>query len=125
MAPRLLRTARHETHTDRTQAPVAAWDQRQPPQSHPAYQVISASPCPRAAATSLPDEGDQIAVDLGSRVIHQCLTMKTAKVRDLRTPGKAHRPTKIDWAARLAKRSPLGKGLSEDARQNLWSDLRD
>ena len=79
--------------------------------------------------------------------------MKTATVRDLRNrfadvakwiehgeavtitrngtafatlaPAKAARPKKVDWAARFAKRKPLGKGMSKEATEKLWSDLRD
>lgn len=79
--------------------------------------------------------------------------MKTATVRDLRNhfadvakwiehgeavtitrngaafatlaPAKAPKPAKVDWAARFAKRKPLGKGMSKEATEKLWSDLRD
>jgi prevent-host-death family protein len=79
--------------------------------------------------------------------------MKTATVRDLRnhfanlakwiehgeeititrhgaafatlSPAKARRPGKINWVARFARRQPVGNGMSEKARQKLWSDLRD
>ncbi len=79
--------------------------------------------------------------------------MKTATVRDLRnnfasvakwiehgeqiaitrngksfatlSPAIPAKPRKADWAARFAKRPPLGKGISKDATEKLWSDLRD
>ena len=79
--------------------------------------------------------------------------MKTATVRDLRnhfasvakwiehgeqiaitrngktfatlSPAAPKKPRKVDWAARFAKRKPLGKGISKDATEKLWSDLRD
>ena len=79
--------------------------------------------------------------------------MKTATVRDLRNrfadvarwiehgeavtitrngsafatlaPAQAAKPRKVDWAARFAKRKPVGKGMSKDATDKLWSDLRD
>jgi antitoxin (DNA-binding transcriptional repressor) of toxin-antitoxin stability system len=79
--------------------------------------------------------------------------MKTATVRDLRnnfasvakwiehgeqititrngedfatlSPAVPIKPGKVDWAARFAKRKPLGKGISKAATEKLWSDLRD
>ena len=79
--------------------------------------------------------------------------MKTATVRDLRNnfanvakwiehgeqvaitrngvafatlaPAKAAKPRKVDWAARLKAHPPVGKGLSKEATERLWSDLRD
>jgi prevent-host-death family protein len=79
--------------------------------------------------------------------------MKTATVRDLRnkfaslakwiehgeqititrkgenfatlSPAAPKKPGKVDWAARFAKRKPLGKGISKAATEKLWSDLRD
>ena len=79
--------------------------------------------------------------------------MKTATVRDLRNhfadvakwiehgeavtitrngaafatlaPARAAKPGKVDWAARFAKRKPLGRGLSEEETNALWSRLRD
>jgi len=79
--------------------------------------------------------------------------MKTATVRDLRNkfadvakwiehgeavtitrngtafatlaPAKPAKPRKVDWATRLAKRRPLGRGLSEEETNALWSRLRD
>jgi antitoxin (DNA-binding transcriptional repressor) of toxin-antitoxin stability system len=79
--------------------------------------------------------------------------MKTATVRDLRnnfasvakwiehgeqititrngedfatlSPAVTIKPGKVDWAARFAKRKPLGKGISKAATEKLWSDLRD
>ena len=38
------------------------------------------------------------------------------------TPGK---PRKINWAAHLRKYKPVGKGISKEATEKLWSDLRD
>ena len=79
--------------------------------------------------------------------------MKTATVRDLRNrfaavaqwiehgeqvtitrngtafatlaPAKAPKPRKVDWAARLAQRKPLGRKLSEAETDTFWSRLRD
>ena len=79
--------------------------------------------------------------------------MKTATVRDLRnnfaelarsiewgeqititrngkpfatlSPANSQKLPKVDWAARLAKRKPLGRGISKKGIENLWSDLRD
>ncbi len=92
-------------------------------------------------------------VDLCPGVIHVCITMKTATVRDLRNnfadvarwiehgeevaitrngaafatlaPAKVAKPRKVDWAARLAKRKPLGRGMSKEETDALWSRLRD
>jgi len=41
------------------------------------------------------------------------------------SPAVPSRPRKVDWAARFAKRKPLGKGISKAATEKLWSDLRD
>lgn len=93
------------------------------------------------------------SVDLSCGVRHDCLTMKTATVRDLRNnfadvakwiehgepvvitrkgtpfatlaPAKAAKPGKVDWAARLAKRKPLGRQLSAEETAAFWSRLRD
>lgn len=79
--------------------------------------------------------------------------MKTATVRDLRNkfadvakwiedgeavtitrdgvafatlaPAAVPKPRKVDWAARFAGRKPLGRGLSEEETNALWSRLRD
>ncbi len=79
--------------------------------------------------------------------------MKTASVRDLRNhfadlakwieqgqevtitrngaafatlaPAKALKAGKADWAARLAKRKPLGRNLSGEETDAAWSRLRD
>ena len=79
--------------------------------------------------------------------------MKTATVRDLRNnfadvakwiehgeqvaitrngaafatlaPAKAAKPRKVDWATRLAKRKPVGRGLTKKETDALWSRLRD
>lgn len=86
-------------------------------------------------------------------MIHGCITLKTATVRDLRnnfasvakwiehgekititrngesfatlSPAAPEKPRTADWAARFAKRKPLGKGISKAATEKLWSDLRD
>ena len=95
----------------------------------------------------------QIAADLRDRVIHHRITMKTATVRDLRNhfadvakwiehgeavtitrngaafatlaPAKAPKRSKVDWAARFAKRKPLGRKLTPEETSALWSRLRD
>ncbi len=41
------------------------------------------------------------------------------------SPATSEKPRKVDWAARFAKRKPLGKGISKAATEKLWSDLRD
>lgn len=79
--------------------------------------------------------------------------MKTATVRDLRnnfasvakwiehgeqinitrngktfatlSPAAPQKSEKVDWAARFAKRKPLGRGLSAEETDALWSRLRD
>jgi prevent-host-death family protein len=79
--------------------------------------------------------------------------MKTATVRDLRNkfaavakwiehgeavtitrngtasaklaPAKAAKPRKVDWKARLKAFPPVGKGISKDETERLWSHLRD
>jgi prevent-host-death family protein len=79
--------------------------------------------------------------------------MKTATVRDLRnnfaslakwiehgepvaitrrgknfatlTPAAAEKPRKVDWAARFAKRPPVGRKLSAKETEDFWSRLRD
>lgn len=79
--------------------------------------------------------------------------MKTATVRDLRNnfasvakwiesgeeiaitrngksfatlaPAKPGKPRKVDWAARFAKRKPLGRKRSLQETDALWSRLRD
>ncbi len=79
--------------------------------------------------------------------------MKTATVRDLRNhfadvakwiehgeqvtitrngaafatlaPAKLPKPGKLDWAARLATRKPLGRKLSAAETEAFWSRLRD
>lgn len=79
--------------------------------------------------------------------------MKTATVRDLRnnfasvakwiehgeqiaitrngkafatlSPAGLDHPKKVDWAARMKRYTPVGKGLSKEATERLWSDLRD
>jgi prevent-host-death family protein len=40
-------------------------------------------------------------------------------------PVAASKPRKVDWALRLATRKPLGKGMSKEATEKLWADLRD
>jgi len=79
--------------------------------------------------------------------------MKTATVRDLRnnfaslakwiehgeqititrngetfatlSPAIPGKPRKVDWAARFAKRKPIGRKLSAKETEELWSRLRD
>lgn len=79
--------------------------------------------------------------------------MKTATVRDLRNhfadvakwiehgeavtitrngaafatlaPAKATKPLKVNWAARFAKRTPLGRKVTMAETNALWSRLRD
>ena len=79
--------------------------------------------------------------------------MKTATVRDLRnnfarlakwiehgeqititrngqsfaklSPATTDKPRKVDWAAHLKKHKPVGKDMSKEATEKLWSDLRD
>jgi antitoxin (DNA-binding transcriptional repressor) of toxin-antitoxin stability system len=79
--------------------------------------------------------------------------MKTATVRDLRnnfatlakwiehgekititrngetfatlSPAMPEKLRKVDWAAHLRKYKPVGKGISKEATEKLWSDLRD
>lgn len=86
-------------------------------------------------------------------VRHIRITMKTATVRDLRNnfadvakwiehgeavtitrngaafatlaPAKPAKPRKPDWAARFAKRKPLGRKLTQAETDALWSRLRD
>ena len=93
------------------------------------------------------------AIDVRASVRRKCITMKTATVRDLRNhfadvakwiehgepvtitrngtpfatlaPAKAAKPRKVDWAARLKAFPPVGKGMSKEATEKLWSNLRD
>jgi prevent-host-death family protein len=79
--------------------------------------------------------------------------MKTATVRDLRnnfasvakwiehgeqititrnghpfatlSPATPKKPRKVDWAARFAKRPPIGRKLSAKETDEFWSRLRD
>jgi antitoxin (DNA-binding transcriptional repressor) of toxin-antitoxin stability system len=92
-------------------------------------------------------------VEIANSVIQLRLTMKTATVRELRnnfaglakwieqgeeitmarngqtfaalSAACSEQGAKVDWAARFAKRKPLGKGMSTAATEKLWSDLRD
>ncbi|CAN5514756.1 hypothetical protein BH20VER1_BH20VER1_14330 [soil metagenome] len=41
------------------------------------------------------------------------------------SPPVPQKQGKVDWAARFAKRQPVGKGISKEATERLWSDLRD
>ena len=41
------------------------------------------------------------------------------------SPAATDRPRKVDWAARFAKRKPLGRELSAKETKDLWSRLRD
>ena len=89
----------------------------------------------------------------GASVIHDCITMKTATVRDLRNkfadvakwiehgeavtitrngaafatlaPVAVRRPSKAFIAQRYRERKPVGRGMSKEATEKLWSDLRD
>jgi prevent-host-death family protein len=40
-------------------------------------------------------------------------------------PATPDKPPKVDWAAHLKKHKPVGKGMSKEATEKLWSDLRD
>lgn len=40
-------------------------------------------------------------------------------------PAKAAQPAKVDWAARRAKRKPLGRKLTPAETEAFWSALRD
>ncbi len=79
--------------------------------------------------------------------------MKTATVRDLRnhfadlakwidhgeqiaitrhgkpfatlSPAKPEKPSKVDWAARMKRFTPVGKGISQKATDKIWSLMRD
>ena len=92
-------------------------------------------------------------IDVTRYVRHICITMKTATVRDLRNhfadvakwiengeqvaitrngavfatlaPPTAKKPRKVDWAARLKRCPPVGKGISKAETEKLWADLRD
>jgi antitoxin (DNA-binding transcriptional repressor) of toxin-antitoxin stability system len=92
-------------------------------------------------------------IDTSGRVRQLCITVKTATVRDLRNhfarlakwiehgeqititrdgevfakllPATPDKPRKVDWAAHLKKHKPVGKGMSKEATEKLWSDLRD
>jgi prevent-host-death family protein len=41
------------------------------------------------------------------------------------SPAMPNKPRKVDWAARFAKRKPLGRRLSAKETGELWSRLRD
>ncbi len=41
------------------------------------------------------------------------------------SPAVAEQPRKVDWAARLKRFKPVGKGMSKEATEKFWSDLRD
>ena len=86
-------------------------------------------------------------------VRQECSTMKTATVRDLRNhfadvakwiehgeavtitrngaafatlaPAELPKARQVNWAARLARRKPLGRSLSDEETNALWSRLRD
>ena len=40
-------------------------------------------------------------------------------------PEKPPRPFKEIWAARMKKFKPVGKGLTKEQTDRLWSDMRD
>ncbi len=62
---------------------------------------------------ALIEAGEEIAITKRGRVVANL------------TPPKPKKRKKPDWAARLATRPPIGKGLSKAATEKLWSDLRD
>ena len=94
-----------------------------------------------------------MGIDLTTRVIHICITMKTATVRDLRNhfadvakwiedgedvtitrngaifatlaPASPATMRKVDWKSRLAGRKPVGRQLSPEETEAFWSRLRD
>lgn len=41
------------------------------------------------------------------------------------SPAVAAKPPKADWAARFAKRPPIGRKLSAQETEEFWSRLRD
>ncbi len=41
------------------------------------------------------------------------------------SPATMDKPRKVDCAAHLKKHKPVGKGMSKEATEKLWSDLRD
>lgn len=89
----------------------------------------------------------------GERVRHDSVTMKTVTVRDLKnrfadvakgidhgevvtitrcgtafatlTPAKVRKPSKAFIAKHYKERKPVEKGMSKEAIEKLWSDLRD
>ena len=92
-------------------------------------------------------------IDTSGGVIHLCITVKTATVRDLRNhfarlakwiehgeqititrngeifakllPATPDKPRKVDWAAHLKKYKPAGRKLSRRETEEFWSQLRD
>ena len=94
-----------------------------------------------------------LLVDVKFFVIHSCITMKTATVRDLRNhfadiakwiesgeqvtitrngvafatlaPAKPQRRRKVDWTTRLKRYKPAGRRLSKEETEAFWSTLRD
>jgi antitoxin (DNA-binding transcriptional repressor) of toxin-antitoxin stability system len=41
------------------------------------------------------------------------------------SPAVPTKPRKVDWAARFAKRKPVGRRLSAKETEEFWSRLRD
>jgi len=41
------------------------------------------------------------------------------------SPAVTDKPRKVDWAAHHTRHKPVGKGMSKEATEKLWSDLRD
>ncbi len=59
------------------------------------------------------EAGEEIAITKRGRIVASL------------APPKPRKKKKLDWAARLKTRPPVGKGISQEATDNLWSDLRD
>jgi antitoxin (DNA-binding transcriptional repressor) of toxin-antitoxin stability system len=60
------------------------------------------------------EHGEQVAI-----------TRNGVSFATLAPASPATRPRKANWAARLAKRKPLGRALSGKETAALWSRLRD
>ena len=59
------------------------------------------------------EAGEEIAITRRGRIVANLIPPKPLKKRN------------PDWAARLRDRPPVGKGMSREATEKLWSDLRD
>lgn len=59
------------------------------------------------------DNGEQVAI-----------TRRGAAFATL-APAKPEKRAKVDWAARFAKRKPLGRKLTLAETEAFWSNLRD